>query len=175
MSTIKCPLTYLMTSVNSRSHQGEWDAYTDFTTAQCRPKSWTFQFSNLDWVRAARTRAPSATNYDVYASRGKILESPGPKCNGASSSKLSTFWIMDAPRPGKWDADLHRRALFSLSSSIPSDRMGFLLSLSILASEHEINRVERFCTSLETITSVDRSPWHSTNMQMVLMLVCEQK
>jgi hypothetical protein len=50
---------------------------------------------------AARTRAPAATNYDVYASRRKILESPGPKCNGADFSRPSTFWIMDTPRPGK--------------------------------------------------------------------------
>jgi hypothetical protein len=55
-----------------------------------------------NWVRAARTRAPSATNYDVYASRRKILKSPGPKCNGAGSSRPSTFRIMDSPRPGKW-------------------------------------------------------------------------
>jgi hypothetical protein len=55
----------------------------------------------FNWVRAARTRAPSATNYDVYASRRKILQSPGPKCNGAGSSRPSTFWIMDSPRPGK--------------------------------------------------------------------------
>jgi hypothetical protein len=32
----------------------------------------------VDCVGAARTRAPAATNYDVYASRRKILESPGP-------------------------------------------------------------------------------------------------
>jgi hypothetical protein len=53
------------------------------------------------WEEAARTRALAVTNYDVYASRGKILESPGPKCNGASSSRPSTSWIMDTPRPGK--------------------------------------------------------------------------
>jgi hypothetical protein len=56
----------------------------------------------FNWVRAARTRAPSATNYDVYASHRKILKSPGPKCNGAGSSRPSTFRIMDSPRPGKW-------------------------------------------------------------------------
>jgi hypothetical protein len=34
------------------------------------------------------------TNYDVHALRGEMLESPGPKCNGAGSSRPSTSLIM---------------------------------------------------------------------------------
>jgi hypothetical protein len=108
---------YLMNSVNSKPYQAEWDACTNLSTTQCRPNSWTLQFSELDWVRAARTRAPSATNYDVYASRGKILQSPGPKCNGAGSSKPSIFRIMDSPRPVKW---LHHCSELIYDSNIPS-------------------------------------------------------
>jgi hypothetical protein len=59
-----------------------------------------FDFMNF-LEGAARTRAPTATNSDVYASRRKILQSPGPKCNGAGSSRPSALWIMDTPRPGK--------------------------------------------------------------------------
>jgi hypothetical protein len=103
---------YLMNSVNSKPYQAEWDACTNLSTTQCRPNSWTLQFSELDWVRAARTRAPSATNYDVYASRGKILESPDPKCNGAGCSRPSTLLIMDWPRPGKYLPRLLKTILY---------------------------------------------------------------
>ena len=50
---------------------------------------------------AARTRAPAATNYDVHALRGEMLDLPCPRCNGDSRSRPSTFLIMDRPRPGK--------------------------------------------------------------------------
>lgn len=91
---------------------------------------------------AARTRAPTDTNYDVYAFRRKILESPSPKCNGGSSSRLSTFRITDTPRPGKWVLCLHRRAIFSHSLFRPSNAMGFLKPLSNTSCEFEVNRVE---------------------------------
>jgi hypothetical protein len=70
-------------------------------------------FSNFSFnrVRAARTWAPAATNYDVYASRREILESPNPKCNGAGSSRPSTLRIMDTPRPGKWIQSFRDRYL----------------------------------------------------------------
>jgi len=74
------------------------------------------QFGVSSWVGAARTRAPAATNYDVHALRREMLESPGPKCNGASSSRPSTFRIMDWPRPGKYRSPL-RHAYFNADSS----------------------------------------------------------
>jgi len=92
---------------------------------------------------AARTRAPAATNYDVYASRRKILESPGPKCNEASSSRPSAFWIMDAPRPGKWTLSRHLRAIFLHSLFRPCQHYGFFKSLPYFFSEYEVNRVEQ--------------------------------
>jgi hypothetical protein len=87
-----------------------------------------FSILVLNWVRAARTRAPAATNYDVYASRRKILESPGPKCNGAGSSRPSTFWIMDTPRPGKCLIQLPSAILWSPDALLASTHMGYCFS-----------------------------------------------
>ena len=90
-------------------------------------------------VRAARTRAPAAINYDVYASRGKILELPGPRCNGASASTPSTFRIMDRPRPGKCVARHPFRFIYSSTETRRAKAYGLKInSFSALKSLEQI-------------------------------------